>query len=139
MRTIAAAVSLAVMLAMVAPAGADCLSTVAKRLSTTAEDARRRTAGGEIDNPLNRLIAEILKLDTQPCGTPLYLIRARTAHEWSVTCEGCAALPVREVFPREDMTPVIEFAEEMKNPRGRVDINDMYLLAGRCSAKHLKW
>ena len=115
------------------------MNAVAKGLSSTAEDARRRTAGGKIDNPLNLLVAEILKLDGEPCGTPLYLTRAPTEREWSVTCQGCAVLPVRKVFPREDMTPVIEFAEEMKNPRGRVEINDMYLLAGRCSAKQLKW
>lgn len=95
--------------------------------------------GEAIADSRDRLLAELLKLETQPCGTPLYLVHDPTERQWSITCEGCAVLPVRKVFPPEDMTPVIEFAEEMKTPRGQVDINDMYLLAGRCSAKHLKW
>ena len=90
-------------------------------------------------DPLDRLVDEVIKLDTAPCETPLYLFRDPVIGQWNITCDGCAARPLREVFEGVDMLPVAELAEEMKTPDGRFELLDMYLLAGQCSAKHLKW
>ena len=97
-------------------------------------------ATAESGNATHRLIDEILKLETEPCETPLYLVQdAAIRGGWQITCEGCAMRPLLEVFDPQDMGSVIQYAEEWQSDDGRASIIGMYLLAGRCSAKHLDW
>ena len=65
-------------------------------------------------DPLDRLVDEVIKLDTAPCETPLYLLRDPIIGQWNITCDGCAARPLREVFADVDLSSVIEVAEQMR-------------------------